>query len=130
MSGGDLTQLEYVLAKNPWDAPGAFWQLGYDISLLNCAKGDNITDYSGTDGQHEDRISKCPGYENGIAVTFGQDLEAANCAPIHYLGQDKCMITNTRGRTKSGGMSGLCHEEYKEGMTVDLCVEANADADK
>ncbi|KAF2711556.1 hypothetical protein K504DRAFT_335360, partial [Pleomassaria siparia CBS 279.74] len=116
----DILQFEYALVKDP-RRRDTFYRMNYDISLLDCASVANATDVSGTTAQHDDKVAKCPGYNNGVAVTFDADPEAKMCTPVYCDGQEKCPMIYTWDRTRENEMSLACNGPYTGNMIVDLC---------
>ncbi|KAF2795459.1 hypothetical protein K505DRAFT_207627, partial [Melanomma pulvis-pyrius CBS 109.77] len=117
----DIFQFEYALVKDP-KRGDTFFRLNYDVSLLDCARVEGVTDVSGSEEQHKDKLDKCPGYKNGVAVTFDKDPTSAICTPVYCSGESKCKMIYTWDRTRKNEMSLACNKEYKGDMTLDLCV--------
>jgi hypothetical protein len=110
-------------AETQSSAPGAppieVWT--YDASWRNVTE---LTDVKATENDHAVKLDKCPGYQNGVAVTFPSDKEGKKCPPIHCDGKEKCMSIYTFDRTREGEASMACHEEYRGDMVVHLCAGA------
>jgi hypothetical protein len=135
-TGTDILQVEYSLVKDPMRVPpSTFQRLEFDISLLDCgdphknpnAFGGNVgvTDVSATTENHQIKVDRCPGYQNGISVTFPNDPQAKKCRPIKCDGLTTCMSIYTFDRTRPGEPSHSCEEEYRGNMVVDLCAGSN-----
>ena len=94
---GDIFQFEYALVKDSKRAGvgDKFYRMNYDISLLDCARADGVTDVSDTGAKHVEKVKRCPGYGNGVAATFDKDPDTTNCLPVYCAGQEKCMIIYT-----------------------------------
>lgn len=119
------TQFEYALFQDPRRGD-SFKRLNYDISLLDCGNNGKITDAGSSKSEHDDKIQSCPGYRDGVAVTFPHaGGDTSNCPPIFCDGKDKCDMIYTWDRTRQGEASLACEKEYKGEMRVDLCVGRN-----
>jgi hypothetical protein len=136
----EILQIEYALVKNPMRVPPAtFQRLEYDISLLDCgdphvmpnAFGGQvaITDALATPDNHKVKVDNCPGYQNGISVSFPAQPRGQKCKSINCDGKSKCSDIYTFDRTRPEEASFSCEEEYKGDMVVDLCAgESNVTA--
>ncbi|PSN64489.1 hypothetical protein BS50DRAFT_498484 [Corynespora cassiicola Philippines] len=131
--GNNVFQFEYALVQDPFRGD-SFLRMNYDVSLLDCANPEplrHISDANATDADHTLKLQGCPGYENGVAVTFTNDPKGDNCAPFYCSGQKKCMLIYTWDRTREGEASMACEKDaYKGDMVVDLCVGGNAERNR
>ncbi|KAH8725513.1 hypothetical protein GQ44DRAFT_707193 [Phaeosphaeriaceae sp. PMI808] len=140
----DILQVEYALTKDTVRGD-TFYRLNYDISNLDCADplkmpsrfnvnaadAAKLTDHSATTSHYQAKAEKCPGYRNGIAVTFPNNTvigriangtEIMKCKPIHCGDATLCEDMYNFDRTRGGEASLACHEEYRGDMVVDLCA--------
>jgi hypothetical protein len=147
--GGDITQFEYALVKDPKRVPpSTFERLEYDVSLLDCANpfvypklfkvnippaagaaneenagwrdATALTDTSASVDDHKIKVQKCPGYQGGIGVSFPEDKKGV-CKAIGCDGREKCFEIYTFDRTREGEASLSCGEEYRGDTVVELC---------
>jgi hypothetical protein len=143
----DILQVEYALVKNPMRGPDGdtIHRLHYDISLLDCARPEmyvdvykannatdprnvtEINDVQATVADHMIKAQKCPGYQQGIAVTFSNDTKGAICEPIKCDGVNKCKGIYLFDRTRKDEPSKECAQEYRGNMVVDLCAGNKGD---
>ncbi|KAF2652291.1 hypothetical protein K491DRAFT_719050 [Lophiostoma macrostomum CBS 122681] len=129
----NVFQMEYALVKDPFrggEGGDKFTRFNYDVSLLDCAKIEGITDTCATPEDHAKKAAGCPGYKGGVAVTFmskdnGTDVDPSICGPIYCQGDKKCAQIYTWDRTREGEASLACNQEMKGDMHVDLCVTKN-----
>lgn len=121
----DLLQLEYALLQNPLDGD-EYHKLYYDVSLLDCAAPENIatSDVSATTEQYQDKIHYCPGYKNGLAVTFHPDPGLEVCKSINCPGEEKPICTDIYNydRSRLGEASMACQKKFQGNMILQLCV--------
>lgn len=121
------TQIEYALYRDP-HTPDTFKRLYYDVSLLDCAApellhpGANVTDFAATPDWHAEKVRLCPGYEEGVAVSFAGDKSGETCPPVYCDGREKCFFIYTWDRTRKVESSFTCAREYRGDVRVDLCV--------
>jgi len=131
----DILQLEYALLQNPL-RNDTFYRLEYDVSLLDCADpkrqpslfnmsssafARNITDGTATPADHDLKIEKCPGYQNGLHVWFSADSDGKICEPIACDGKTLCTQIYNFDRMRKGEPSKACKEKYVGDMVLDLC---------
>jgi hypothetical protein len=126
LPSGDILQLEYAIVMDP-NRGDTFQRMNYDVSLLNCAARDNITDFSATTADHDEKIALCPGYDGGLSLTFDNDTQTENCPPTYCDGKDKCLMAYMWDKTRQGESSLGCEREYFGNMTLNLCVGNAAD---
>lgn len=115
-----ILQLEYALLKNP-ERGDKFPRLDYDISLLNCAQIENVTEVQAKadTSLNQKKIEGCPGYQKGFALwTSRTDI----CRPIYCDGESYCDAIYNYERTRTGETSFACDEEYKGDLNFELCV--------
>jgi hypothetical protein len=96
-------------------------QVPYTPSFRNVS---TLTDVAATVKDHEFKIDKCPGYVNGVTVSFPGDTEKKKCQTIDCDGKSTCMSIYTFDRTREGEPSKACREEYRGDMVVHLCARS------
>lgn len=122
----DILQLEYALVQNPLQN-ATYPQLTYDVSLLDCADpglDSSTTDATATTADQQDKVTTCPGYQNGLSVTFDPDPGAHVCKPIYCTGNESPVCTQIYNfdRTRKEEATMMCTNKYEGNMILDLCV--------
>lgn len=122
----DINQLEYALVHNPFDHV-EYLRLNYDVSLLDCAvpaSGVATADNSATTEQYQAKIDRCPGYQNGLTLTFEPDPGESICTPIKCTGEESptCPLIYNYERTREGEASMACREKFQGNMVFTLCA--------
>jgi hypothetical protein len=116
----NMLQLEYTLISNP-NRGDDFLRLDYDISLLDCARIDNVTDAMAMKSKqlNNHKVSGCPGYQNGLALWYD---DSTICRPVYCDGLSYCDGIYNYDRTRIGEMSLACDQPYDGDMHFELCV--------
>lgn len=114
-----ISQFEYSLQQNP--IRDDFPRLDFDVSLVDCGRIDSVTDIEAEedDWYTQNKVTECPGYENGFAVWFD---DHTICRPVYCDGVHYCDGVYNYDRTRAGEMSLACDQEYIGNMYIELCV--------
>jgi hypothetical protein len=122
--GANILQLEYALVMNT-DRKDTIRRLEYDVSLLDCARPPpehaQMSDaMASTDlTWNKKKIDGCPGYQNGLAVWFGN---SSICRPIYCDGINYCDGVYNYDRTRAGEVSFECLAEYRGDLNFEACA--------
>jgi hypothetical protein len=135
----EITQIEYALVQN-LQRNDTFHRLDCDVSLLDCADPAvhphaftaqdtgglrnvaKITDFTATTADHGAKVEMCPGYRDGVNVTFPNDPKKEKCPKtIQCDGSAICLGIYNFDRTRQGESSLACEQKYRGDMVVDLC---------
>ncbi|ORY11803.1 hypothetical protein BCR34DRAFT_587643 [Clohesyomyces aquaticus] len=97
-----ITQLEYNLDLNP-ERHDTFARLNYDVSLLDCARRDEVKDIQVGGADYQEKISGCPGYQGGLRCGLKTRTNVNQCTVMGSISAPGYTTTTGARRVKRHG---------------------------